>query len=442
MSTVRLRTIARFQEPARQLDTVVAVAALPFTAAGAYLALLAGLARPSRQGPRSDEVRLSVVVPAHDEAADIADTVASLLAMDYPVDRRRIVVIADNCTDDTATLARSAGAEVIERVDPYRRGKGFALDHAFGQLLADEWTDAVVVVDADTVVDRDLLRSLAGRLAAGELVVQADYQVRNPEDSWRTRLLHIAFTAFHEVRSSGRERVGASCGLRGNGMAFSREALTRVPHDAHSIVEDLEYGIRLGQAGVRVAYAGDVAVHGKMPADGDSAKSQRARWEQGRAQLRRRDGGRLVAQALRRRDPVLLDLAADLWVPPIGQIVSALGIGLVAGLATGQLAGRQRASWVNAAGLLGVGAHVARGWQRSGTGAAGLLDLARAPVYVGWKLLDKVSSRAAGGPSAPAEWVRTARTPNDHLTADLDETHQGSGADADSAVTARSEGAA
>ena len=440
---LRVRSLASLpvQGPARLVDSVLALVAIPSAASGAYLAVLAALARRRGRGPRSDDVRLSVVVPAHDEASDIADTVASLLRTEYPTDRRRIVVVADNCTDDTAAIARKAGAEVIERSDPYRRGKGFALDHAFGLLLAEDWTDAVVVVDADTLVDPGLLRSLAGRLAEGELAVQADYQVRNPGDSWRTRLLHIAFTAFHEVRSSGRERLGVSCGLRGNGMAFSREALARVPHDAHSIVEDLEYGIRLGQAGIRVAYAGDVAVHGKMPSDGASSKSQRARWEQGRAQLRKRDGRRLVLQAVQRRDRVLADLAADLWVPPIGQVVSALSIGLVAGIATGHVAGRHHAAWINAAGLLGVGAHVARGWQRSGTGAAGLLDLGRAPVYVGWKLLDKVRSRRAGDPSAPTEWVRTARTATGPLAADPGQTHQGSVVDADSAVTARFEGA-
>ena len=221
-------------------------------------------------------------------------------------------------------------------------------------------------------------------------------------------------------------------------MAFSREALTRVPHDAHSIVEDLEYGIRLGRAGIRVAYAGDVSVHGQMPSDGASSTSQRARWEEGRALLRRRDGRALAREALLQRDLVLADLAADLWVPPIGQVVSALGAGLAVGSLTGHVAGRQRSVFVSGLGLAGIVVHVARGWQRSETGVAGLVDLARAPLYVGWKLVGKVSSRRTGGSGAPKEWVRTARTGE---SASSEGTHQGHGSDADGRVTARSEGA-
>ncbi len=400
----------------RVTDLAVGAATVPAAAAGLYLA---GLSVPSRRRvpPVNTAQHLAVVVPAHNEAADIEATVTSLLASDYPAERRRVVVVADNCTDATASLARNAGAEVLERTDLTKRGKGYALEtafaHVFDRSISSNRPDVVLVVDADTLVSSNLLTACSSRIAAGELVVQADYRVRQAQRSWRTRLLHIAFTAFHDVRSSGRERLGVSCGLRGNGMAFSAEALRRVPHTAFSIVEDLEYGIALGRAGIRVAYAHEAWVQGHMPTDAKSSESQRDRWEGGRRLIRKRDGRKLVTEAVRTHDPVLADLAADVYVPPLAQLSSALvGLSAVAFVGSAfsvRLTGRSWVSpFIGAAGLAGLGAHVAEGWRRSGTGLAGLADLARAPMYVAWKIGLKVTGRGRG--AAPAEWVRTQRS--------------------------------
>jgi 1,2-diacylglycerol 3-beta-glucosyltransferase len=390
-------------------DAVVGAALLPATAAGGYLAVLS-LPFRLRQ-PVSAVINLTVVIPAHNEAVDIADTVASVLATDYPTEHRRVLVVADNCTDDTASIARNAGAQVVERQHATLRGKGYALEIGFRRALEDGWADGVVVIDADTLVSKTLLSACASRLAGGASAVQVDYRVRNAERSWRTRLLHIAFTAFHEVRSTGREGLGLSCGLRGNGMAFSRGALSRVPHSAFSIVEDLEYGIALGHAGIRVVYAHDAWVEGHMPTDKAAAGSQRDRWEQGRAQIKARYGAGLIKGAIRKQDKVLADLAADVYVPPLGQLTALLGVGTVAAIGGSALSGRfgsrtWRSPLLGIIGLGGIVVHVAEGWRRSHTGLRGLLDLACAPVYIGWKFGRRVMGGRSG---APAEWVRTER---------------------------------
>ena len=121
-----------------------------------------------------------------------------------------------------------------------------------------------MVVDADTVVSRNLLSAFAARFERGASAVQADYGVRNPHASWRTRMMAIALAAFHGVRSAARERLGLSCGLRGNGMAFTKALLHAHPPAAFSIVEDLEYGIQLGYAGIRVEYVPEARVLGQM----------------------------------------------------------------------------------------------------------------------------------------------------------------------------------
>jgi 1,2-diacylglycerol 3-beta-glucosyltransferase len=393
------------------VDITLAVAAAPAATAGLYLAVLSVPSR-RRVPPTVSTPYVAVLVPAHNEAADIAATVTSLLATDYPPERRRVVVVADNCTDETAGCARSAGAEVIVRTDPSRRGKGFALEFGFAHVLEDPRVDLVMVVDADTLVSDNVITACASRVSAGASVVQVDYQVRESDRSWRTRLLHIAFTAFHDVRSAGRERFGLSCGLRGNGMAFSRTALAQVPHRAFSIVEDLEYGIALGQAGIRVEYAHEAWVKGLMPADGKSSESQRARWEGGRTLIRKRYGAELVRSAIQTRSKLLADLAADVYVPPLAQLASLLSTFGVLSIVGSWSARRLGSRWVASPVVAGVGTaglvlHVAEGWRRSGTGFAGIADLARAPMYIAWKLGRKVTQRPAK--QVPTEWVRTAR---------------------------------
>ena len=243
------------------------LAAMPALLAGTYLLVLTLASRRENVPPLLDlPLRFAIVVPAHNEAAGIGETVKSLLAVDWPEERMCVLVLADNCQDQTAVQARAAGAQVIERFDHERRGKGYALQLAFDHLLGQGWADAVVVVDADTLVAPNLLRAFAARIGAGARAVQADYRVRNVDDSWRTRLMAIAFTTFHTVRSLARERLGLSCGLRGNGMCFATSTLRAVPHSAASLVEDVEYGLLLGEAGIRVHHASDAHVLGEMVA--------------------------------------------------------------------------------------------------------------------------------------------------------------------------------
>ncbi len=389
------------------VNVALAVAGTPVLAASGYLAMLAAAARDVTPPAPNDRVRFDVIVPAHDEAQGIGATVSSLLALDYPRERYRVLVVADNCTDDTAARARAAGALVLDRHDAARRGKGYALAHAYGVSIADGVADAVVVVDADTVVSPNLLRAFAARFGAGEASVQAEYGVRNADASWRTRLMAVAFACYHTTRSLGRERLGLSCGLRGNGMGFSMNTLRRHPHQAFSRVEDVEYGVALGAAGVRVAYVPEATVLGEMPVTAEAAQTQRERWENGRADLVRRLVPTLVRATWVRKDRVPLDLAADLLVPPL----TTLGAVALLGTVTAAVA-----AWSGWAGVVGVApwgaalvclaAYVARGAALAGHGPRVVLDLAWGPAYAAWKLAVALRPRTRGD-----AWVRTARAP-------------------------------
>jgi 1,2-diacylglycerol 3-beta-glucosyltransferase len=388
-------------------DVVLSISALPILGASAYLAALAAFAR--RQPPvppPAPRLRFDVVVPAHNEETEIGETVRILRAMDYPAHLFRVLVVADNCTDGTAAQAAAAGARVLVRQDAERRGKGYALAYGFSRCLREAFADVVVVVDADTIVSANLLSAFAARFEAGAAVVQADYTVRNPRASWRTRVMTIALAAFHGVRSAARERFGLSCGLRGNGMGFSRAILAEHPPQAFSIVEDLEYGIQLGYAGIRVHYVSEARVFGHMAVSERASRSQRRRWERGRQALVRTHVPTLMKQACRQRDPRLFDLALDLLVPPIGQLALISSLGLAASVAARAFDFHVVvAIWLWTAASTLLIAHVLRGWSFSGVGIIGLFDLLWAPVYVIWKL----SLRTRDKGRTPQEWVRTTR---------------------------------
>jgi 1,2-diacylglycerol 3-beta-glucosyltransferase len=388
-------------------DVACAIAGVPVLAASGYLGVLTLLSRRIASPTPDMQTRFDIVVPAHNEAVNIEGTIRSLQAIEYPADRFRILVIADNCSDGTADLARAAGARVIERTNVVERGKGYALALGYETALGEKFADAVVVVDADTHVSKTLLSAFSARFVAGADAVQAEYGVRNGSESWRTRLMVIALTLFHTVRSLARERLQVSCGLRGNGMGFSASVLRRVPPRAFSIVEDVEYGIALARAGVRVEYVHEAVVDGEMPSSAEASQTQRERWEGGRLALIREHVPTLMAASRTAANRwVPLDLAADLLVPPLTSLVFIVGLGFVIStglLLWGAVSVTAVLPWAISVATLAL--YVIRGMVLSGVGLSGVFDLMWAPVYAVWKVTLLFRKRQRNG-----EWVRTARS--------------------------------
>jgi cellulose synthase/poly-beta-1,6-N-acetylglucosamine synthase-like glycosyltransferase len=230
---------------------------------------------------------LIVLIPAHNEAQLIARTVHSLLdaaAADLaPV---RICVIAHNCTDATAVAAKTAGAEVLELSNPSLSGKGNALLFGFTRLApspADADKFAFVVIDADTVVERDLFSRIQQAISHGAEAVQCRYEALhyNAAGHSTSSLAALAFRGFNTIRARGRAQLGLSCGIYGNGFALRASLLQRIAYNAHSVVEDLEYHIALVRAGVRVEYLDGARLNGEIT----GTRSQKSRWDGGRARM-------------------------------------------------------------------------------------------------------------------------------------------------------------
>jgi len=391
-------------------DWILAAAGLPLLGASLYLLLLTLLSR-QQDTRRVTEARLRfcILVPAHNEAIGLPATIGSLRAIDYPAGLRTIVVVADNCTDDTTSVAEAHGARVIVRTEAVRRGKGWALQHAIEILLAPaagpDW-DALVVIDADTIVAPNLLHELASHLEAGEAAVQAAYLPRPSGDGALAVITDVAFAAFHLVRSSARERLGLSCGLRGNGMAFSRSLLRDVPHAAFSKTEDLEFGVQLGLHGVRVAFAGGARVYGDMPDRPSVVATQRDRWIGGRVAMARRFVPALVRQAARGRSLMAADLACDLIVPPLSVLLLASVTGLALSLLLAIAAAGPTWSWVMwLTTCVGLGVHVAHAARVAGRGQAFVRAAGSIPGYA----LGKAVTAARALQRPDNVWVRTER---------------------------------
>lgn len=383
------------------------IIAVPAVSSSTYLLALTLLSGRLKPPPRSTRtLRFDVIIPAHNEEAGIAEAVSSVRAIDWPVDRFRAMVVADNCTDATAEVASRAGAEVLVRQNAELRGKGYALTYAFAESRKREWADAVVIIDADSRVSTNLLEAIAARIEQGEKAVQVHYGVANIEASWRTRLMAIALGAFHKVRSRGRERLGLSCGIRGNGWCVTHALLKQVPFERFSLAEDVDYGIDLGMNDVRIAYADEAWCDGEMVSGGANAQSQRQRWEQGRIDIVRNRLLPLLKRAVTKPSKVCLDLAMDLLVLPLSYVALNAVLLTAAGWLLSAMNTDSVWFWLGPLCCGALALYVLRGWQLSNTGVRGLVDLLRAPFFMLWKLAVMFRYRAGG------EWVRTKRETN------------------------------
>jgi hypothetical protein len=375
-----------------------------------YLLALLVAARNSARNPTAapalageSPLRLAVLVPAHDEEDGIGATLESLAACEYPAGARRVVVIADNCTDATARLSSQAGADVWERTDPTRRGKGFALIWALQRLFEqDADFDAVVMVDADCLVSPNLLQAIDRRLRSGASAVQVDYLAGNPEDSHVAALRFGAFALADTVRFLGKQRLGLSCGLVGTGMGFSRELLERTPWTATGLVEDGEYHLRLVLAGERAEFIPEASVSQAVPTSMRASSEQQARWEQGRLQLIRNWSPRLLIAGLARRDVVRLHAGLECLLPP----QSVIAAGNLGSLLAGLLLGHRRLLALSALSTAAQLTFVLAGLRLVRAPAQVYRALLLAPALVAAKMGLYARFLLGRGPSG---WVRTER---------------------------------
>jgi len=345
--------------------------------------------------------RFLVLVPAHDEEHILPRTLRAVAELDYPQTRSSVFVIADNCTDATADVARAAGARVLVRCEPARRGKGQALAWAL-RVLAEELADAdaVVFLDADCEPSPNLLKAFDARLHGGARAAQAAYLVANPEESWTSALRWGAFALMNLVRPLGKSALGLSSGILGTGFVLRRELLEQVPWEAFSLAEDAEYHLRLSAAGERVVFIAEAQVLSGMPTSLAASREQNLRWEAGRWHLLRTWAPTLISEGLRRRDVARLHDGLEPLVPP--QSLLMLANVVVLGAAVVLRVPSARA--VALANIAGQAVFVIGGLQVAKAPPSVYRAMARAPLHVAWKLGLQLRILRGRGPTG---WIGT-----------------------------------
>jgi cellulose synthase/poly-beta-1,6-N-acetylglucosamine synthase-like glycosyltransferase len=255
------------------LLVLAALVAIPFlTLAVEAFASLVG-AKP--QAAAAARPSCAILIPAHDEEGGIAATVRNVL--DQCSSGDRVLVIADNCTDGTAEVARAAGAEVAERTDPERRGKGFALDHGLSELSASP-PPVVVVVDADCTLGAGSLDALVRQAAETGRPAQGIYLIgTGKEADPRRRLSAFAVLLKNQIRPLGLHRLGFPCLLTGTGMAFPWTVIRAAHLGTGNIVEDMKLGVDLALAGHPPRLCPEARLSGAAAPDRGSAIKQRTR---------------------------------------------------------------------------------------------------------------------------------------------------------------------
>ena len=375
-----------------------------------YLFLLAlasvRTASPQTICDRHPSHRFIIAIPAHNEARVIQATVQRLRALDYPANLFSIHIVADHCSDNTADLARQAGAIAHERNKGPRIGKGAALSWLF-QRVFDDSCDAVVIFDSDTQVEPDFLRVMDARLAQGDQVIQGQHIISNPESGWFPALTWTMFLVDNRFQNLGRSNLGWSAKHMGDSICFRADILRKAGW-GEGLTEDYQLRQRLLLEGIRIVYEPAAKGYGEAPRTWAQAQAQRARWLRGTRDASQQLARRLLVEGIRRRDAALLDGALQAYLPSYSTLTMISTISLLIQVLVNWLAG-PIFSW----GLVGAWAAFVStlfvypliGLALENAPPKAYLAILSGPFFIIWRTWLALSARLG---SQPIVWIRTA----------------------------------
>lgn len=349
------------------------------------------------------DVRTTVLIPAHNESIHILPTLHALLKQKNEF--MHIVVVADNCTDDTAEVARLDGVEVIERTNATLRGKGYALDFGI-QHLQPCPPEVLVVLDADCLPMPGSVLQIANLAQSTSRPVQALYLMDNKgTPTLKEKIAAFAWLVKNQVRPRGLHRINLPCQLTGSGMAFPWKTLEGVCLATGSIVEDMKLGMELTAQGNPPLFSEFTVVRSSFPANEEGIKTQRTRWEHGHLSMLLGEGLPKLFQGAARGNASLFFLALDLCIPPLALLVLGLfGWATVTGIFF-FASGNSIPFALSTACLVLVALGVVLSWSKFGRAVVNGKELLQVPLYV----LAKIPVYTSYLFRRQAQWVRSKR---------------------------------
>jgi hypothetical protein len=319
---------------------------------------------PARRREAAAPGPIVVVIPAHNESESIGATLANLRSQLREEDK--VIVVADNCSDDTAARARTAGAETIERQDAMRRGKGYALQFALDHLRAAP-PAIVLFMDADCLFAEGALQRVAGAAAGAGRPAQALYLMKAPADAGpRLKVAEFAWAFMNHVRMRGLQRLFGVTRFTGAGLAAPWRVIESIDLASGEIVEDLALTFQLARKDAPPFLVEDAVIESEFPTDEAALTRQAARWSIGSLRYAARSSLSALGEGAVRAKPPLIGAAIDLMIPPLTIFMTALGAAAALGVAAWIWTGEAMAFLLAAWALLLAGMSVVAGWYRFG----------------------------------------------------------------------------
>ncbi|TDT72447.1 cellulose synthase/poly-beta-1,6-N-acetylglucosamine synthase-like glycosyltransferase [Hypnocyclicus thermotrophus] len=342
------------------------------------------------------DIKLAVLIPAHNEEKLIKRCIKSIKKssdLGYSYD---IIVIADNCTDKTIEISKSENVKVLERNNKEKRGKGFALKYAMEKLKNENYY-GYIIIDADSIIKENLIEEFGNAFLNGALAVQCLNFVNEPYISRRNSLMHLALMSMNGLRPLGREKLGISAGILGNGFALSKQLIDEIGYNVNSIAEDIEYHLEIINSGKKVKFLKDTAVYSDFPTTEEGAKSQRARWEGGKFYLQKKYFFKLLKEVFKGKFH-LIEPLLDLMILPLAfQVTLLLIIGIIGGT------GFKIYSLIN---IFIISFHIVLSVLYFGK-LKDLLIIFEVPKYIFWKIINLPLILSHSKKNT--EWIRTDR---------------------------------
>ncbi len=367
--------------------------------------VLAALTSSKNVAIKTDKIRprLAILMPAHNESLIIAETIKNLLPALNSTDQ--LLIVADNCSDQTAEIARQYGSTVIERQHPTLRGKGYALDFGL-QHLKKNPPEVVIIIDADCTVDAEAISKLTNACMQFKRPIQALYLMQSqPNPSLKERIAEFAWVIKNKVRPLGFKVLGLPCQLMGTGMAFLWTDLTSVNLASGHIAEDMKLGVDFARLNKSPVFLPEALVTSIFPSDQAAIKTQRARWEHGHLGVILTEAPKLFLQAIKSKNLQMLGLAFDLIVPPLAVLVLLCSLVLVVSFVIHQIVAIDLVLMCAGLLLAILISAILIAWIFFGRDIINFRQLCYAPIYA----LSKVPLYIRFFVNRQVEWVRSKR---------------------------------